>query len=249
MRKLYIIFFIFLFTFAFHSLTTSSLPTVEAQGPPDTALQRITTARERAEEKRHDSVEEFEAKQNEARERAEEKRQEAQERLQTIRDEQRQRLAERLMTNLDRMNQNWVTHWTRVLDNMSHVLAKMETRADKLEEVGHDVADTRDMIAAADMAIADAQESLNEQAGKVYEVEFTDDDNLGSAIQSAIAELRADLFAVKTEVQEAMKATRDALTSLKSSAESEVDEPELDEDENDEDEEDEDNDENGESEE
>lgn len=229
MRKLYKIFLIIIITFSFHSATTSSLSTVRAQGPSDTALQRSITTRERAAEKRQNSIKEFEVKQNEARLQAEEKRQEAQERLQTIRDERKQKLAQRLITNLDKMNQNWVSHWTRVLDNMSHILAKMDTRADKLEEVGHDVADARDMIAAAEMAIADAQESLNEQASKAYEVEFTDETNLGSAIQSAIAELRADLHATRIEVKKAMQATREALTSLKNSAESEVDETEMDE--------------------
>lgn len=182
----------------------------------------VQEIRQKAEERREAAYSEFQERQEEARKTAEEKRQEFMEKVQQIRDEQKRRLAEKLSENISGVNQKWVNHWLRVLDNLTQVLVKMESRADKLESLGHDVSEARAKIQEAYNAIAAAQAVLNEQAGKIYTVEFTDENDLGSGIRAAIEQLRVDLRATREEVQKAIIATKGALSSLREASSEEA---------------------------
>lgn len=210
----------------------------QAQTPRDLiqsreeARERASEAREEAMARREEVKEEFEERSQAAREEAKNRQEEFRQRLQEIRDEQKARLAERLSENINRINQKWVDHWLKVLDRLSQVLAKMETRADKLDELGHDTEEARANIEAANEEIAQTQEALNDQAAKVYTVEFTDESNLGEGIRTTIEELRSDLSETRQAVQEAILATKDALSSLKGTdGEEEIEEEEEDEEE------------------
>jgi hypothetical protein len=156
---------------------------------------------------------------SEAKEAAREERQEARdefrERLAEIKDAQKRERLEHVGQMLDQINERWTAHFDNVLLRLSEILAKIGTRADKLEEDGQDVVSVRDAIADAEIAIDAAQVVVNTQAGNSYVIDITDEESLKGDVKSARDELHADLTATRDEVRTARQAVHDAFQALK----------------------------------
>lgn len=142
-------------------------------------------------------------------------REEFKERLAEIKNARKRLTVQRIDISLEAINNKWIDHWNRVLDRLSELLAKVESRADKAEAAGKDVSDVRDLIVAAGAAIDAAQEEVNSQAENVYVIEIDEEENLGTGVSTAIKELKDDLGVVREAVKAAHDAVRDVLRELK----------------------------------
>ncbi len=156
---------------------------------------------------------------SEAREAAREERQDARdefrERLAEVRNAQKRERLEHVSQMLDQINEKWAAHFDNVLLRLSEILAKIGTRADKLEEDGQDVASVRDAIADAEAAIDAAQVVVDTQAENIYVIDITDEESLKDDVKSARDELHTDLTVARDEVKTARQAVHDAFQALK----------------------------------
>lgn len=131
-------------------------------------------------------------------------RDEFRQKLTQIRDERKQKIVENLATRIANVNTKWVEHWNNVLARLENILAKIEERS------GGEV-DT----ASAEAAIATAQEAVNTQAGKTYEIEITDEETLGENVSKTLGEFHKDLRVVHALVKTAREEVVKALRALK----------------------------------
>ena len=123
------------------SVTETSDLNVESGGLDDqTSRRKVRDAREEAKTKREEIVEEFKTKRETAKQERELRREEFKQKLAEIRDERKRRVVELLDLRTDKMLERWVEHWNKVLSRLTELLAKIESRADKAEAAGHDVA-------------------------------------------------------------------------------------------------------------
>ena len=164
---------------------------------------------------REQKREEMKDKREEVRESAKTSREEFRERLAEIKDERKQKVVERIVGKLDTMGDRWTERWTKALDRMEELLVKIESRADKASEAGHDASGVTAAIIIANAKIATARAAIETQAGNEYVITITDESSLGSDISSVVQQLRSDLSAVRDTVKEARDAVKDALKSLK----------------------------------
>jgi DNA repair exonuclease SbcCD ATPase subunit len=164
---------------------------------------------------RREAIEEAREARREAWEETQEAREEFRNRLQEIKDARKRIIVERISNLISKINDKWISRWNGTLTRLSEILAKIESRADKLAEEGKDVDDVYAAISEAEEAIATAQDAVNEQAGKTYIIEITDEETLGESVSSTIGEFHSDLQAVMEEVREAASAVRRAFGLLK----------------------------------
>ena len=154
-----------------------------------------------------------------AREATREERQEAREefrqRLAEIKNAQKRERLEHVSQMLDQINERWAAHFDNVLLRLSEILAKIGTRADKLEEDGQDVVSVRDGIADAEAAIDAAQDAVNTQAENYYVIDIVDEESLKDDVKSVRDELHTDLTAARDAVKTARQAVHDAFQALK----------------------------------
>ena len=176
---------------------------------------RVREAVEDARKQRQAAVDEFRTRRQLAKDEWEAKREEFKQRLTEIRDERKRRIVELIDLRIDAMHGRWVEHWNKVLARLSEILAKIESRANKAEAAGRDESGVRAAIATANVAIAAAQDAVNELAGKTFVIEITDEQGLGQNVRDAIHAARVEFVAVREKVREARQAVIDALHSLK----------------------------------
>ena len=190
-------------------LNTDNVETVR-----NTARDKVRARVEEAKTNREQALEEFQARREAAKEERELKREEFKQKLSEIKDERKRKIVELLDLRTDKLVERWVEHWNIVLSRLTEILAKIESRADKAEEAGHDVSGVRTAIAEAEAAIAEAQNAVNELAGKTFVIEITDEDSLGQNVSDSVHQVREELQAVREKVRAARQAVLDALHAL-----------------------------------
>jgi hypothetical protein len=133
----------------------------------------------------------------------EQKRTELKLHFEGTKDQVRAQVTERLFSNIQDINQKWVAKYNEALTRLTQILDKAETAgADSTK-----VADARQKI-------ADAQDTVNTQAAKVYEFNIADDQNLGQIVSGEVTQLREDLKTVQNSVLAAKEAVREAIASI-----------------------------------
>lgn len=143
-------------------------------------------------------------------------REEFREKLAEIRNVQKRRILERIGDRLDQINDRWTTHFDNVLSRLGEILAKIGTRADKLEGDGQDVALVRQAITDAETAIALAQGVVDSQAENSYVIDITDEASLKDDFKAVRDILHSDLTATRDEVRTARQTVHDAFQVLRS---------------------------------
>ncbi len=146
-------------------------------------------------------------------------REEYKRKLASIKNAKKQQIVTRIDENIIKLNQKWVDQWTKVLDRLALVLAKIETRSTALAAEGKDVTALTEAIEEAHTAIEDAQTKIAEQAVKTYVVSITDESSLGSNVKTTINTFHNDIKNTKESIQLAKKAVVKALTLLKGQSE------------------------------
>jgi len=163
---------------------------------------RVNDREERVTRTINEHKEEFEERRAEARTERDRKTHELTERLETLRDERKAKIVSRLTERLNDVNARWVGHWSRILERLSAIV-------DKLEGHGADVSGAR-------AAIDRAQNAVNEQAGKVYAPEITEEETLGQDVRASTQAFMDDIRKTSDAVKEAREVVVSVLRELKS---------------------------------
>lgn len=122
---------------------------------------------------------------------------------QELSDERKQRILEHIEEVLAHINERWTTHFANVLERLDLILAKIEERVGETEAV-----------AEAHTAIDEAMIAVEEQAAKVYVVEFDDETQVRESAKEAIDALKADLRTLREVVFSARDSVHDAFEDL-----------------------------------
>jgi len=146
----------------------------------------------------------------------ESRRAEFETKLNTIRDERKRNLVQKINNQLADFNERVTGHFGEVIDKLSAALQRIIARVNQAEERDFDVTSVRTAIANAEAAIANAKNSVVEQAGKSYIIEITDEATLRAAAKAAKDALQADLRKVREIVKIAHDAVRRAATAFAS---------------------------------
>jgi chromosome segregation ATPase len=131
-----------------------------------------------------------------------------------IRDEQKKRTIQKIDTALKTLNSQQVEHLGNVLDQLDKVLMNISTRADKIEQSGKNIATARTAISSAKDSIAKAREAVAGQAGKVYGISVTSEDNLRTDASNARDGLKSDMKVLRDKAQAAKEAVHAAAVVL-----------------------------------
>jgi vacuolar-type H+-ATPase subunit I/STV1 len=143
-----------------------------------------------------------------------EKRTELRERIQTVRDERKLQALERIENMLNRINERRTDHFLRVLERLRRILGRIQARSDRAKAAGKDVSAVEAAIAQATAAIDTAEQAVQAQKVKVYEVSVTDETTARSEVAELLRQLHEDLRAVGEQVRTARQAVFDALRQL-----------------------------------
>ena len=158
--------------------------------------------------------EKMQERMDQAHQRMETRKEELKDKLAAIRDQRKAQIAERVQTNLSKLNERMVNHFTKLLDKLEEILERIQKRADKAAERGLDVSAVNAAIEKAHDAIADARAAITGQADNTYPVEATDDEHLRADVAKARKALNDDLKKVFRAVKAAREAVHAAATAL-----------------------------------
>jgi len=149
--------------------------------------------------------------------------------IKQFKDEKRQKLAEKIIRQLDHINQTVSNHFIRVLDKLEKILGKVESRAKKVSEKGQDPSQINAGIQKAKEAILAARTAVADQTKKTYEINIStltaqpstpDGQNdlvsgFREQFQSLKDKLKKDLFSLRDgPVKNARTAVHDVLKLL-----------------------------------
>jgi hypothetical protein len=105
----------------------------------------------------------------EAKERMEDRREKMREHITSIADKRKQEMAAKLSEKFDKINTEWTGHFTKQLDRLDAIVAKIVERA----AAGRGTADTAGAVQKAKDAIAAARTAVAAQAAKTYVVDIS----------------------------------------------------------------------------
>ncbi|PJE76214.1 hypothetical protein COV04_00470 [Candidatus Uhrbacteria bacterium CG10_big_fil_rev_8_21_14_0_10_48_11] len=143
-----------------------------------------------------------------------EKRNELKAKLVEIKDQQKQQAVERINANIDTVNARAVDHFTAVLNTLTGIIERLQSRTDKVAATGSDVSSVTEAIQAARATVTKTQNAIATQAAKVYPLSITDEANLGGDVRSTRDILHTDLSVVHTALISVRDSIRSALTAL-----------------------------------
>lgn len=139
------------------------------------------------------------------------------EKVKTIKDQRKQKIAERINQQLAHINDQATKAMTNVLDRMTQLLEKLSSRVAKLKEQGKNTTAAEAAIAKTQDSITATKAAVEEQAKKVYVIEFTEESGLKVGASQAKTSLRVDLKALREKVQTTRQMLVDALKAVKNS--------------------------------
>lgn len=139
-------------------------------------------------------------KSSEMRENVEERKQKFQENLQNFKDERKKVVVERVRQRMVNVNKRATDVLLRRLERLEAILVKIESRAQKKEEMGAGVGAVYSGIEAIEGKIAVLKGKIQEQADKVYDFDISDEENLRLQAQPAVQLQHGDLKALRDEL-------------------------------------------------
>lgn len=132
-------------------------------------------------------------------ERIEDKREQVRENLKERQEElsgrlarDKQEIAVRMAAKINALNQRLTSHYTRHLQRLSDILDKIAARAERVANTGADVEPVTEQIAEAREHIATAQEQVDVQAKKVYEINLAEAEQFGQAVRTVWQQFTSD---------------------------------------------------------
>lgn len=147
--------------------------------------------------------------------RLQDKREKFKEQLATFKDKKRQALVERIDDKITRVNKKRTDHMVQVLNKLSAIRDRLDTKIASAEAEGKDIDDAQTAIEEANDAIATAQSTVSTQAGKDYVINIPDEGGVKSAVGSVVSQLQQDLRATHKTVVDAKQAVMNAAKEVK----------------------------------
>ncbi len=128
-----------------------------------------------------------------------------------LKDKKKEEILSRVSDNLNKINQNAASHFTKFLEKTEMILTKLEERVDKKGSEGKDTTEAKTAIASAKTAIQTAKDAVATQSAKDYTISTATDATARSQAQTMRDQLRDDLKATKALVEAAKKSVSTAI--------------------------------------
>lgn len=155
------------------------------------AQEKVKQTKEEAKKRLDQLKQDAKTRSQQAKDRIKELREQAQEKVKQIKENARQKInqikdqrkkerADRIVKQLDHVNQVWTDHFSNVLDKLDDVLQRIKTRSEKAAANGKDVSAVNTAIAEAQSKIAAARSAVIEQAKKTYIIDTSAINQTGS---------------------------------------------------------------------
>ncbi|MDD3662490.1 MAG: hypothetical protein PHT84_01345 [Candidatus Pacebacteria bacterium] len=128
--------------------------------------------------------------------------------LQTIKDENKQSAILNINDNISKINERATNRLSNLINTIEEILGRIENRMNTLSEQGLDISLLEDSVNEAKMKIIEAKNSTEIQAGKIYNIEITDESNLREEIKNIRDTLQNDLKNLQNKVKEAHSYTK-----------------------------------------
>lgn len=141
------------------------------------------------------------------------------EKLAKFKDKAKATRVENINTNLNKVNERRTTHMRNVLEKVSLVLEELKSKTADLASAGKDVSAVNDAISEVETQWAQADSTVNEQAGKNYSIEINTESTVKADASSARNSLRSDLKEAHLQVVETRKALASAIIAFQNSIE------------------------------
>lgn len=216
MRKVCLYTSVFLVLITVLATSVVKAETLEATATPLTTTEKTESSiRERLETGREARQEKMDAIRADAKTKLEERKAEFKANLKNIKDEKKKVVLERMVGKFDTLNTKWTTHWKTVLDRLSSVLSKMDTRARNLSQEGVDITTYTRLSADAKDKISKASAALDAQTANTYVFEVTTDSALKGEVKNISTEFRQDMSSTHEMIRVARTAVGDTFTVLK----------------------------------
>lgn len=135
--------------------------------------------------------------------------------LRGIRNEKKRAIIQRVDEKLMEMNRNLAERYSRMIVKIEEQLSRISARVEESANQGKNVQSARAAIQRARDAINTAKNEVSVQAGKVYDVEFSDEATARTGLGEVRRKLRDDMAALREKLRQAHRATVDSLTELK----------------------------------
>lgn len=143
------------------------------------------------------------------------KREEFRNNLNNLRDDNRRKALENLDNKIINTNTRWTDHWMDISDRLFSILARAQSRVDKLEEQGVDVSQVSVLVVSAQSDIEIAQEIISDQAVKQYIIVVSDESGVRVSAQTQSETLKHDLTETMNSVSKARSSVRSVISALK----------------------------------
>lgn len=132
-----------------------------------------------------------------------------------MRDARKKLVVERVQERLNNVNERRTEHFLNVLERLSTILDKIESRTEKAKTEGKEVAAIESAITSARTAILTAQSAVGAQKAKTYEITVTDDRTAKGEVEATVKQLHADLKSVYDTVVAARQAVHNVFGQIK----------------------------------
>lgn len=136
--------------------------------------------------------------------------------LEAFKNKEKAIAVEKINNSLKSINQKMVLHFTNVLERISAILAKLESRVNSSTPDIKDTVMAKQAIDDAKLAINAAKEAVTSQSGKDYTVSVTSEGKVKTDVQKVRDQLHTDLKSLKTVVNTARDAVSKAIRISKS---------------------------------
>ncbi len=135
--------------------------------------------------------------------------------LSLMKDQRRAATIQNIDEAITNLNNQMVDHFVSVLNQLSEILSRIQTRADSASSRGLNITTVTADIAAAQTALNNASSAIKIQGAKVYEVNIaTSSVNSKSTVKFDVKSVRDALHGDLTSLNSQVKSARDAVQKV-----------------------------------
>jgi len=157
---------------------------------------------------------EFQANKEDAKAKIAEIKAKFQEGLNNIKDEVKKTSTEKIVNTIQELNVKMTNNFSDKIDQIETVLVSIESRISKADNNGLDTVAVKTEVEKSKIAIDAARTAISTQAGKVYEVNITDEATLKTEMTTLRNTFSKDIKAVSALIKSAHEAVRNTATVL-----------------------------------
>lgn len=157
---------------------------------------------------------EFQANKEDAQAKIAEMRVKFQENLNNIKNEVKKTATENIVNKIQELNVKMTNNFSDKIDQIETVLVSIESRISKAENNGLDTVAVKAKVEKSKVAIESARTAISTQAGKVYEVDITDEAKLKTEMTTLRNTFSVDMKAINALIKSAHEAVSNTATTL-----------------------------------